>query len=231
LLLNLIYKACKYDTQPTRVRAFVKRLVQVACHMPAAFAAGTIMLVAEVMRMRPAATTTLVTTPEHVLRDTTRNGTTSGNPETTDVVTVKRADGGRGSDDESDDSDVEEADVALVAPTPDERARAFQLLDAIVGAGEEEKSGGAAALPIQPAVVSFDATESNGEAANAALLKYDAMKRDPKYAGAEYACLWELAPLAMHYHPSVRKFADAVLCAPGQGLNYPGDPLADFTVR
>ena len=59
---------------------------------------------------------------------------------------------------------------------------------------------------------------------------YDATKRDPKYCGVEYTCLWELVPLAAHYHPSVRKFAEQLMMSPGSPLGYNGDPLTDFSV-
>jgi ribosome biogenesis protein MAK21 len=70
-----------------------------------------------------------------------------------------------------------------------------------------------------------------GEDASATLSSYDAWKREPKYCGAGSSLLWELLPLALHAHPSVRKFADFVLCNPGAALDYRGDPLVDFTVR
>ncbi|RKP26604.1 CBF/Mak21 family-domain-containing protein [Syncephalis pseudoplumigaleata] len=41
--------------------------------------------------------------------------------------------------------------------------------------------------------------------------KYDGRKRDPRYTGAEYSCLWELALLAKHYHPSFSHHAQCLL--------------------
>ena len=57
------------------------------------------------------------------------------------------------------------------------------------------------------------------EAAASAASAYDPFKREPRFAGAEHACLWELAPLALHFHPSVRAFADAVLTSPATPLS------------
>ena len=59
---------------------------------------------------------------------------------------------------------------------------------------------------------------------------YDMSKRDPRFAGAEYTCFWELAPLAAHYHPSVRAFAEQLMTNPAAGLKYDGDPIHDFSV-
>ena len=59
---------------------------------------------------------------------------------------------------------------------------------------------------------------------------YDPSKRDPRFAGASLSCLWELAALAAHYHPSVRKFAEHIMLDPKSAMSYDGDPLMDFTV-
>ena len=72
---------------------------------------------------------------------------------------------------------------------------------------------------------------AGGDGKHGDVTAYDADKRDPRYAGAGKSCLWELASLAAHYHPSVRKFAEHVMMNPKHPLNYDGDPLMDFTVR
>lgn len=40
---------------------------------------------------------------------------------------------------------------------------------------------------------------------------YDPRKRDPEYANADLACLWELLPLQAHHHPSVSVLARKLL--------------------
>ena len=59
---------------------------------------------------------------------------------------------------------------------------------------------------------------------------YDPAARDPRFACAGRACMWEIAPLASHYHPSVRAFAEHLMASPLLPLEYNGDPMADFTV-
>jgi hypothetical protein len=76
----------------------------------------------------------------------------------------------------------------------------------------------AASIPVSPPTVVTAAA-------------YDPTKRDPQFAGADKSCLWELAVLAAHYHPSVRKFAEHIMMNPKGVLEYAGDPLLDFTVR
>lgn len=55
---------------------------------------------------------------------------------------------------------------------------------------------------------------------------YDPLKREPKYARAQSAPLWELVQLARHCHPTVSQWATDLL--KGELLEYPGDPLLDF---
>ncbi len=76
-----------------------------------------------------------------------------------------------------------------------------------------------------------EAAEAAAPAPVSRATHYDAAKRDPQFAGAEHSCLWELAVLAAHYHPSVRKFAEHIMRSPKGTLEYQGDPLMDFTVR
>jgi ribosome biogenesis protein MAK21 len=59
---------------------------------------------------------------------------------------------------------------------------------------------------------------------------YDPTKREPKFANADQTCLWEIALLASHFHPIVRKLADALLSHPQETLTYSGDPLADLSI-
>lgn len=53
-----------------------------------------------------------------------------------------------------------------------------------------------------PAFVPKPVTETVG---------YDPRKRDPSYARAERAALWDLLPFPAHFHPSVAVFAQAIL--------------------
>ncbi|GAA5891990.1 hypothetical protein JCM8208_002961 [Rhodotorula glutinis] len=57
-----------------------------------------------------------------------------------------------------------------------------------------------------------EATKKQGETADEhATDHYDGKKREPKYAHAENSCLWELAPLLSHWHPTVSAYATALL--------------------
>uniref|UniRef100_A0A8C7Z248 CCAAT/enhancer-binding protein zeta n=1 Tax=Oryzias sinensis TaxID=183150 RepID=A0A8C7Z248_9TELE len=53
MFLNLLYKSLKADVVLRRVKAFVKRLLQVSAEQSASFACGALFLVSEVMKAKP----------------------------------------------------------------------------------------------------------------------------------------------------------------------------------
>ncbi|KAG7460622.1 hypothetical protein MATL_G00200720 [Megalops atlanticus] len=53
MFLNLLYKSMKVDIVLRRVKAFVKRLLQVSCEQNPTFACGALFLVSEVMKTKP----------------------------------------------------------------------------------------------------------------------------------------------------------------------------------
>lgn len=57
---------------------------------------------------------------------------------------------------------------------------------------------------------------------------YDPVKREPRYSAAECAALFELGALTKHAHPTVRKWATALISQ--ETIEYEGDPLLDFTL-
>ncbi|XP_037100715.1 CCAAT/enhancer-binding protein zeta isoform X2 [Syngnathus acus] len=59
MFLNLLYKSLKADTVLRRVKAFIKRLLQVSAEQGANFACGALFLVSEVMRAKPGLKTLL----------------------------------------------------------------------------------------------------------------------------------------------------------------------------
>lgn len=53
MFLNLLYKSLKADIVLRRVKAFIKRLLQVCCEQNPTFACGALFLVSEVMKAKP----------------------------------------------------------------------------------------------------------------------------------------------------------------------------------
>eukprot|EP00762_Andalucia_godoyi_P004622 ANDGO_03607.mRNA.1 Ribosome biogenesis protein MAK21 len=58
--------------------------------------------------------------------------------------------------------------------------------------------------------------------------EYDFWKRDPLFAKADCASLYELNLLDNHFHPTVREFAQSM--ESGSRIPYEGDPLEDFSI-
>lgn len=59
MFLNLLYKSLKADIVLRRVKAFVKRLLQVSAEQSASFACGALFLLSEVMKAKPGLKTLL----------------------------------------------------------------------------------------------------------------------------------------------------------------------------
>lgn len=53
MFLNLLYKSLKADIVLRRVKAFVKRLLQVSAEQNASFVCGALFLVSELMKAKP----------------------------------------------------------------------------------------------------------------------------------------------------------------------------------
>ncbi|EDV21602.1 uncharacterized protein TRIADDRAFT_59767 [Trichoplax adhaerens] len=60
LFLNLVYKALKSDSVLSRVKAFVKRLLQVCTHEQPPFVCGTLYMLSEIFKLKPGLKTLLL---------------------------------------------------------------------------------------------------------------------------------------------------------------------------
>mgnify|MGYP000161828151 CR=1 FL=1 len=204
LFLNLIYRSMKADDNVARVQAFAKRLLQISHHMPSNFAAGALFLLGEVMRQRPEVAS-IVSKPETLGFDDS-----DGEEDFQDaklpaggVEVVPATEAGSGSDDDSDDdsdaSSSGDSDAAGEQEGSDalkaERSGALALLDSLV-----DNDGDAAAAEGTAGGSGEQKTAELEGAAGAAArgegvvrgTRYDPMKRDPAFALADQAPLWEL---------------------------------------
>lgn len=64
LFLNVLFKAMRHDKNQTRVKAFLKRLLQVSLHQQPTFACGALFLVSEILRGTPQLRASLIKHPE-----------------------------------------------------------------------------------------------------------------------------------------------------------------------
>lgn len=65
MFLNLVYKSLKADIVLRRVKAFVKRLLQVTCEQMPPFICGALYLVSEILKAKPGLRSQLDDHPVH----------------------------------------------------------------------------------------------------------------------------------------------------------------------
>lgn len=205
LFLNVVYRAIAADTSVPRVRAFLKRLLQVALHEKPAFACAALIVVSEALRIHGDA------------QDAIRQAEP--------VRLVGSADDGDDKDD--DDGDDEKPPAPLQAADVDdeleaERAHQLQQLAALLGGADE------------PDLVTTAAGKSDASGTAARRRpggsgpSYNPLTPNPLKCHADLSCAWELTALREHHHPSVAQFAKQLLeLTP---IRYDGDPLLDFSL-
>ena len=147
MYLNLLYRSLKDDSSVTRVRAFIKRLLQTCVLHEPPFMVSVLYLVSELGTAFPSLKT-LVTEAGGFAED---------------------------SDEEESFHDVPDQDDA---PVTGETTNVKLLERAPNGSSHQG---------------------------------YDPRKRDPLYANAENASLWDVNALGHHYHPSISLFVDALV--------------------
>ena len=54
-------------------------------------------------------------------------------------------------------------------------------------------------------------SDEDGDSSRIQTQAYDGKKRDPQFSNADRCCIWELQPLAVHFHPSVSLFVSKLL--------------------
>ncbi|KAG3267460.1 CCAAT/enhancer-binding protein zeta isoform X1 [Ictidomys tridecemlineatus] len=190
MFLNLVYKSLKADIVLRRVKAFVKRLLQVTCTQMPPFICGALYLVSEIFKAKPGLRSQLNDHPES---DDEENFVDIGDDEDIEKFT---------------DADKE---------TEMDTMKKVQTEEAVPESDTDTTK------PKTPSWVHFDNLKGGKQ-----LKTYDPFSRNPLFCGAENTSLWELKKLSEHFHPSVALFAKTIL--QGNYIQYPGDPLQDFTL-
>ncbi|KAI3364606.1 hypothetical protein L3Q82_011391, partial [Scortum barcoo] len=205
MFLNLLYKSLKADIVLRRVKAFVKRLLQVSAEQNASFACGALFLVSEVMKAKPGLKMLLQEGGSFdkvwgFFAALSAVFTQDGEEEEFKDL-AEESDGGG---DHDDDDDEEE-----------------RFVDA-----DKLKEGTSEETAKEKPVASWVHHQNLEGGKN--MQTYDPLHRNPLFCGADHTTLWELQRLAVHFHPSVSLFAKTIL--QGGSIQYSGDPLQDFTL-
>lgn len=239
LFFNLLYRALRADPAPARAAAFVKRLLQLACCAPPAFACAALFLVSEVLRDSRPLRALLGARPNRPSRFGSNN------------------------DEDDEDEDIGEGTVGTTAgvhvsaeelrrlsrqcdvdptggPAPPSVRAAQETLrsknkDKKKGKGKKGKKGmkeeekeddDEKEVKKEPKPEEDAAAYARAVAESETV--YRPMKRNPLFTNADKSSLWELVALVAMYHPSVQIFAEDVLR--GKPIAYSGNPLLNFTL-
>ncbi|KAK2489705.1 hypothetical protein MC885_017854 [Smutsia gigantea] len=221
MFLNLVYKSLKADVVLRRVKAFVKRLLQVTCEQMPPFICGALYLVSEILKVKPGLRSQLHDHPE--------------SDEEENFIDIK------------DDEDMEKF---TDADKETDTAKNIETEETVSESHIETKKSESASwvhfdnlkavnqvlvtvfmvVVIMTFWAGIEALKkycflfSGGKHLNT----YDPFSRNPLFCGAENTSLWELKKLSEHFHPSVALFANTIL--QGNYIQYSGDPLQDFTL-
>ncbi|XP_063835246.1 CCAAT/enhancer-binding protein zeta-like [Ostrinia nubilalis] len=252
LLFSLIYKSLKQDKNTSRVAAFIKRLLQLCCYATPAQSCGMLFLVSQVLKdgdMKDAVK--LVWTKREIKEeevkdekeehsDTEQNDpekkgkeVSDSDNETEELKTEeekeeqKKIDLLRG--DKKDllmDDDEEETYVDLKIDDEGnvEPARRRPAAAAVGWFHAKVKTEEAVEKPDKKLETKIQLKRTVNM--DKVISEYNPFARNPSFAGAEHSAYVELLPLARHFHPTVRLFAEKLLAE--QIVQYSGDPLKDF---
>lgn len=222
--LRLLYQSLQADFSTGRGLAMLKRLLQIALNANPSFQSGALIVVSELLRLRPALRAAIHTS--HSAFKPFKASTVAADSQPESAAATSSADlgaaagGGGGGGGDSDiehfadleaPSDFPELPAAAEEQSPDNRP-AFQ-------------SKGIAALSPPSAPSAPSAPSSSSKPKNNL---YDFAAADPNHANGEFSSLWELCALARSFHPSVSKFAETILS--GNFIEYKSDPMQDFSL-
>ncbi|CAO4380796.1 unnamed protein product [Caenorhabditis nigoni] len=202
-LLKLMFDTMKEDSSAQRIRAFVKRLLQVAVNSQPDFAASILILISRLQKLRGPTEKLVVLTKDI-------------DPAARVVEQMQNDD-----DDEEHYVDLDAEGNAIErngvkkeeAPTDD------------IVIDEEDKK------KVQPGHLGASSTGGwvhRNLGARGAKSPYDSVARNPLFVDAAHVADSELLLLSNHYHPSVGVFAKALM--EGREINYGGEALNDFTL-
>ncbi|KAL3275496.1 hypothetical protein HHI36_020256 [Cryptolaemus montrouzieri] len=221
MLLSLVYKALLKDTEINRVKALVKRLLQLCLHLTPSFTCGILFLISQLIGKKNSVHSVIQKQiplsnleddgdDEEVYKDAQIDLDTSIKEE---II----------SDDENDSTQPKET-TGL--------AEDISIDTSVLKEEIEEKPD------IKPEVI--NGTNNNTDTGwyhrkmkvkkekGSNNTFYNPFTRNPLYAGAEHTAFLELNFLKQHFHPTVSLYATNILN--GVIIKYQGDPLKDFTL-
>lgn len=182
MFLNLTFQALKKDESIPRVKAFIKRLLQVCCHLPIPMMCATLYMVSQLIHQRSALSA-------NSLGFSVKEEGTDGTQETPKGLPAAFL------DDDSEDEHYEDV------PLEDEESKKLEAnrmkKSSSDTGGEGKQSATWVHLKEDKKKIKVDG--------------FNPMQRNPLYANGHLCSYTELNVLSSHFHPTVALFASQIL--------------------
>ncbi|CAH1391896.1 unnamed protein product [Nezara viridula] len=209
VFINLLAKAITRDTNINRIKAIIKRLLQVCLYVPAPLACGFLYLVSYLFSQR-----------RSLLEF-------QAEPKTCSVIKIEDLD-----DQDDGDEKYFDADKIIEVKIKEEPDTEENPISEKVRPEEPISEE----IELEVKEETDDDNKARGwvykdlmkSKASKFSVSYDPLARNPAYANADKSAYFELLYLSNHFHPSVSLFAKKILAS--ERIVYSGDPLADFTL-
>lgn len=208
LVFDLTLNALKQDFSIVRIEAFIKRLLQVAVSAEPPFIITSLLFISKMIQFHP--------------------GTLA-------LFQFKEKTASVEKEDEEEFKDVPESD----AETEDKKEKKKKSTKETQNTSEKPKSkkkNEESQMDIENEKNKKEPadgkTEDDGKKKSFST-EYDPLKREPLFANADRTLVYEILPLANHFHPTVKKYATTLLNnikEQGSTLDYQGNPLLDFSL-
>ncbi|XP_045533014.1 CCAAT/enhancer-binding protein zeta isoform X1 [Pieris brassicae] len=246
LLFSLIYKSLKQDKNVDRVVAFVKRLLQLCCYMTPGQVCGMLFLVSQVLKdASKKDALNLTWTKKEVKAEMENSDPVDLDGE--DLETSKE----ESQTEENVNDTVEEIEEKkenkkidlLIGDKKDlliddeEESYVDLKIDEEGNIKPKKRAASSVSGSWYHAKVKTEDVQDKEVETKIQLKKtinmerviseYNPFARNPAFCGATRSAYLELLPLAAHFHPTVKLFAEKLINS--QIIQYQGDPLKDFS--
>jgi ribosome biogenesis protein MAK21 len=237
LFLNVLYKAMRHDQDTARVKAFVKRILQICFYQKPQFVCGSLFLLSELFRGRTELRATMFDEVE-VQPEMLKQLAEKAMGEIDATLQLPSPVGESSAAQPSTKNGKPKPEILIYYPGKkqlEEQQRAgkpaapFSKVNTGADANSNEEEDGEASYPLEDSAAAIQKALAQFDLRKTPLSRYDELKRDPKFAGAGSAPCWELTLLTHHFHPSVSLWAGKLLA--GDPISYPGDPLKDMALQ
>lgn len=250
LLFSLLYKSLKMDKCVKRVASFVRRLLQLSCHMTPAQACGVLFLVSQVTKEKEKKHLVKIIWEKCEIKDEEVKGENTEKEEETEKVeeeTGQKEDGeaknkidllhGTKEDLLNDNSEDETyVDLQIDGSGTIKPAKKKAKSVAVQSGWFHLRLGKTSEVEVKNEDGESKGRDREMEAKiqlkksmnlEKVITCYSPLVRNPSFTGAENTVFAELRQLTQHFHPTVRLFSEKLMS--GTIIQYSGDPLKDFS--